>query len=207
MIALHGRSVQYFLTQQRWKQKCVLLFHRRREKRNDQVRVGVRRHQPGYQLRGRGITPEFPWIRNHRVGQAMLIVERNYGQPHPVPHVAGQRFEVGDYEINLPVRDEMLEPLSAPRRLRHGQQVPADRALVAHTIIYVGEAETEDLGDFELIFEVLQSAVERSDVQGVSLFPQMAENFLRARGVAGAFAVDTIKNVGHVRGSIRQGLL
>ncbi len=45
---------------------------------------------------------------------------------------------------------------------------------------------------------------ERCYVERVTLLAQMSENFLRAGGVAGAFAVDSVKNVGDRSSSIKQ---
>jgi hypothetical protein len=57
--------------------------------------------------------------------------------------------------------------------------------------------EPVDLSDVEIIFQVLQAAIKRNDVNIVALADQMGEDFLGAGRVAGAFSVDSIKDVGH----------
>jgi hypothetical protein len=57
--------------------------------------------------------------------------------------------------------------------LRDRDQVLGDGALVPDAIVEVGEAEAVDFCDIEVGFEILQAAVEGSDVDGVSLSDQM----------------------------------
>ena len=127
----------------------------------------------------------------------MLIIDRNDWQTHPVPDVASQRFEVGDHQVDLPFRNQVLQPGDALCRLAHCHQVLGDGAFVAHTVVHVGKTKAKDFSDLKVVREVAQSPVERSDVERVPLIPQMIENFLGARGMAGAFAVHAVKDIGH----------
>jgi hypothetical protein len=56
----------------------------------------------------------------------------------------------------------------------------------------------------ESSFSSKNTMIERCYVERVTLLAQMSENFLRAGGVAGAFAVDSVENVGHRSSSIKQ---
>src|SRR5882757_5375195 len=105
MLTLHRYGFQNLLSQQRWKNKCVLLLYWRSKERNDQVSIGVWSHQPCNQFCRRGVSPELPRVRNDHVGQAMLVVDGNNRQAHPMSDMASQRLEVGNHEVNLPVRD------------------------------------------------------------------------------------------------------
>ncbi len=84
-------------------------FDRRGEKGDHQIGIGVRSHQSRHQLGGRGIAAVLPGIGNDRVGQAMLVIDGDDGQPLLVPDVASERLEVGDHQIDLPSVDEVLE--------------------------------------------------------------------------------------------------
>ncbi len=83
------------------------------------------------------------------------------------------------------------------RRLRNRDQILGDGALVAHAIIKVGEPKAIDLGNVEMVFQILQAAVKRGYVDNVPLSDQMCQHFFGSGGVSRAFAVHAIKNVGH----------
>ena len=111
--------------------------------------------------------------------------------------VTGERLEIGDDEIDLLFLDQRVEPRKALRRVRYGQQILRNGALVTDAIVDVSEMKPVDLGDVETVFQILQSAIKRSDVNNVALADQMCEDFLGPGGVAGAFSVDSIEDVGH----------
>ena len=113
------------------------------------------------------------------------------------PDVAGERLEVGDDQVDLPFVDEVLQAGETAGGLRDRDQILRDGALVADAVVEVGEAEAVDLGDLEIRLQILQAAVEGGDVDGVSLGDEMREHFAGASGVARAFAVDSVENVGH----------
>ena len=76
-------------------------------------------------------------------------------------------------------------------------QVLRDGALVAHSIVDVGEAESVDLGDVKVGLQILQAAIERGHVDRVSLGDEVGEDFFRAGGVTCAFSVDAVEDVWH----------
>ena len=119
------------------------------------------------------------------------------GQTPLVSDVAGEWLEVGDDQIDLRVIDKVVQPGKAPGGLRNGDQILRDGALVADAIVDVGETESVDLGDVEIILQILQAAVERGDMDAVSLGDEMRQNFFGAGGVACAFAVYSVEDVGH----------
>jgi hypothetical protein len=157
----------------------------------------MRSHQPRYQLRGRGVAPVLPRIGYDRIRQAMLVVNRDHRQAHPVPHVTTQGLEVGDDEVDLPICNQFLELVHTLRRLPHRDKVFGKGAFVAHAIVHISKAEAKDFRNLKQAAEVAHPPVERSDVQRVTLIPQMSKNFLRPSRVPSAFTVNSIKDVGH----------
>ena len=99
----------------------------------------------------------------------MLVIDGNDREALLVSDVTSERLEVGDDQVGLPFVDQVLQAGQTLRRLRNCDQVLGDRALIADAIVYVGEAETVNLSDVEVRLEILQAAVERGDVNGVSL--------------------------------------
>jgi hypothetical protein len=79
---------------------------------------------------------------------------------------------------------------------RNSNEVFGDRAFVADSVVDVGEAESVDLGDVEITFEILEAAIEGRYMQRVSLGDKVGQDFLGAGGVAGAFSVDSVEDVG-----------
>src|SRR5882672_3843803 len=133
----------------------------------------------------------------------MLIVDRDHRQTHSVSHVTTEGLKVGNDEIDLPVRDQLLKLLHALCRLPHRHQILGDGAFVAHSIVYIRKTKAENFRDVEFA-EIAQSTVEGCNVQSMPLLAQVSEHFLRARRVSGTFAIHSIENVGHGRRSIRQ---
>jgi dihydroxyacid dehydratase/phosphogluconate dehydratase len=81
--------------------------------------------------------------------------------------------------------------------VRDCDQIFGNRALVADSVVDVSEVESVDLGDIKFVFEVLEATIEGRDVHGVALGDEVSKDFLSASGVSGAFAVDTVEDVGH----------
>ena len=127
----------------------------------------------------------------------MLVVDGDDRETLLVSNVAGERLEVGDDQVGLPFVDQVLQEREAPGGLRDCDQILGNGALVADAVVDVGEAEAVDLGDVEVRLQILQAAIERRDVDGVSLGDEMREHFFGAGGVARAFAVDSIEDVRH----------
>ena len=79
----------------------------------------------------------------------------------------------------------------------HGHQILRNGLFVADAIVDVGETEPVDLCNVEIVFQVLEAAIKRGDVNVVALADQMCEDFFGTGGVAGAFSVDSVEDVGH----------
>src|SRR5882757_8586350 len=105
MFALHGRGVEDLLTKNGWKQEGSRPCDSGTEKRSYEIRIGAWSHDPRNQLCERGLAPVFSRIGNLRVREAMLIVNRNYGQAFAMAHMTAEGFEIGDYQVNLPCVD------------------------------------------------------------------------------------------------------
>ena len=192
------RGGKDFLADDRRKDEGVAPLDGRGKKREHQVRVGMRRHHSGQQSHRGGITLEAAGQRDARVGDGMLVVNGNHGQALVMANVAAERLKVSDHQINVVFLRQTGKLLQAAGRARRFDQVAGHRALVAHAIVYIGEPEPEDFRDRKALTQVAQPAVKRDHVQLVSLLQQVRDDFLGARGVTRAFAVDTVKNVGHV---------
>ena len=164
-----------------------------------QVGIGVRSHHTRHQLGGCGVTPVLTRIRNDSVGQAMLVVDGDDGQPLLVSHMAGQGLKVSDDEVDLPLVDEAFETREAASRLGHGDEILRDRSLVANAIVHVSESEAVDFGNVEVLAQVLKAAVEGGPVHCVTLRNEMREHLFGAGRVPRTLAVHSIKNVGHRR--------
>ena len=90
----------------------------------------------------------------------MLVINGDDGQTAPVADVAGEWFEVGNHQIDLGVIDEAVQARKTAGGLRDCDQVLSDGALIADSIVHVGEAEAVDLGDFKFVLQVLHASVE-----------------------------------------------
>src|SRR6266496_3470841 len=108
MVALGGRSIENFLSQQRWKQERVAFADWRGEKRNHEIGTGARSHEPGHKFSRGGIAAILLRIGNDRIRQAVLVINGNDWQILPVSHVTSERLEVGDDQVNLPLVDEIF---------------------------------------------------------------------------------------------------
>jgi len=53
--------------------------------------------------------------------------------------MASQGLEIGNHQVDLPLSDQILQPVHAFCRLRHRHQVPGNSAFVAHAVIHVGK--------------------------------------------------------------------
>ena len=94
---------------QQWrKQERVALAGRCGEERNHEVGVGVRGHEAGYDFGCGGIARVLPRIRNHGIGEAVLVVDGDDGKALLVSDVTGERLEVGDDQVGFPFVDEVI---------------------------------------------------------------------------------------------------
>jgi len=159
--------------------------------------MGVRGHQARHEFGGRGVATIFFWVGNCGVGEAVLVIDGNDGEALLVSDVAGERLEVGDDQVDLPLLNELLEAGPAFRCLRNRYEVLSDGALVAHAVIHIGEAEAVNLGDIEVFFQILQAPVKGGNVDPVPLGDKMGDDFLGAGRVSRTLAVYSIKDVGH----------
>src|SRR5580700_8031576 len=196
VLALRGRGLQNFVAQQRWKQESVALADGCGEEGNYEISVGVRGHETGYQLGRGGVAAILLRVGDFGVGQAMLVIDGNDGEIFLVSDVTGEGFEVGDDQIDPPFVDQIFQVGEAAGGLRGRDQILRDGAFVAHAIVEIGEAEAVDFRDVEIRLQVLQATVEGRDVDVVSLGDEMREDFFGAGGVARAFAVDSVEDVG-----------
>jgi len=112
-------------------------------------------------------------------------------------HVTGERFKIGNDQFNLPLFNPFGQLRDALCSLSHRKQVPGQRASVSDLIVHIRQSQTVDFCYVKLFLQIAQPAIERSDVDGVSFGDQVRDNFLGPGRVAGAFAIDAVKNVGH----------
>ena len=112
-------------------------------------------------------------------------------------HVAGERFKIGNDQLNFPLFRSFGQERNALRPLPHRKQVLGQRAPVPEVIVYVRQSQSVNFRDIKLFLQIAQPAIEGSYVNAVSLGDQVRDDFLGPGRVAGAFAVDAIKNVGH----------
>jgi hypothetical protein len=87
--------------------------------------------------------------------------------------LTGQRLEVGDDKLNFPIIHKRTELPDTFCRLPHSGQIPGHRFSVADLIVYVGEPEAIDFGDFEIVAKVTKSTVERCHMDNVPLHLQV----------------------------------
>ena len=197
MISFGGGGTENLLAQQWREQECIALTDWRVEEGDDEIGIRVRRHQFGHEFRGCGIAAVLLGVGHDGISKTMLVVDGNHRKMALVSNVAGERLEVGDDEIDLGVVNEGVELVQALPRMRNGCEILGDRPFVTDTVVDVGEAESVDLGDVELILEILEAAVEGGYVDFMAVGGEVGEDFLGAGGVAGAFTVDSVEDVGH----------
>jgi hypothetical protein len=111
-------------------------------------------------------------------------------------HVTGEWLEIGDDEVGLRFVDKIFQATETSCGLGDCGQIPGDGALVAHTIVKVGEAETINLGDVKFGLQILQAAIERCDMDDVTSRYEMREDFLRPGGMTRTVAVYAVQDVG-----------
>src|SRR5260370_41930215 len=130
-----------------------------------------------------------------------MIVEGGDGWALGPDDMAGERLEIGDHQLDMPFLRLARQPGHAPGSARRGDQVLGQGAPVAHAVVDVSNAQAENFGDFKALAQIAQAAVKRNYANSVAFCLKVRNYFLGAGGVAGTFAVDPVKNVGHtVRG-------
>jgi hypothetical protein len=127
----------------------------------------------------------------------MLVVNRNDWQSLLVPDMTGQRLEVSDDQIDLPLVDDFFEPDKTSGRLWDGDEIFGDRPFIAYPIVHIGKTETVNFGNVKLWAEIAQTTIEGRDMNSVSLRGEVRKHFPRPGRVPCAFAVDSIEDIGH----------
>src|SRR5690242_1778429 len=169
-VIAHTRArIKDFVAQQRWKYEGSGVADRRVEKRNDKVSVGAGRHAARDQLGGGSVGAVVRGQGNPGIEQQVLVVDGDDRQAPAAREETRERLEVGAHQVNLPIARQTREPRKAGARLWGRQQVLDHRAAVAHAIVHVGKAQSEDLGDGKVAAEIHQPAVEGHNMDVVTL--------------------------------------
>src|SRR5216684_8036294 len=158
----------------------------------------MRRHHTGNKFYRGHIALEASRQSYPDICYGMLVVDGDHRQALVVPNVAAKRLKVSDHQVDLVFINQMRQLFQAAYSARRLDQVAGQRSLITHAIIYVSEAQAKNFSDSEALTQVAQPAVKRHYLQLVSLLLQVSDDFPGARGVARAFTVHTIENVGHV---------
>src|SRR5882762_5235331 len=156
-----------------------------------------RYHEPRHHLGGSGIAPILAWIGDVCVGQAMLVVDGDHGQPLLPASMAREGLEVGNHEIDLFLVDQVVQARDTCRGLPCGHQILRNCSPVAHLIVHIFNVPTGDLGNIKILAQVGQPTVKRDDMHPVSAPLKVSDDFLGPRRVPRAFAVDAVENVRH----------
>src|SRR5581483_3439867 len=190
-------DVEYFLAQDRGHRVGTFVLELNRKESGDQSFVRMWNHGPRHQPGGERISAVLARIFNPRMGERVLIIDRDYGKAFVMTYVVAERLEIGDNQVNLPMPCEPPQFPQTSGCARHGQHVPENSLAIAHLVLHVGEAQAVDLGDFESGAQVAQAAVEGGDMNRVAAMEKMSNDFFGARGMARAFAVHAVEDVGH----------
>ena len=199
MIRQRGGGIKNLLAQQWGEEECISFLHRSAEERDDEVGVGMGRHQARNQFSGGRIASELSGIRHDSVCQAVLIVDRYDWQIELVANMAGQWFEVGNDQVDAPFFGQVFEIGKTARCPWNRDEILGDRPPVANAIVDVGKAKSVNLDDIELVAEVAQPAVESGYVERMSARGKMGQDFFGASRVTGAFAIHSVQDVSHER--------
>src|SRR5579871_815591 len=196
VIAVYRLRVQHFAAQNWRNKKRIAAADTSREKRRDQVGIRSRRHQAREQLGCGRIAPRSLGYRDLRVGQAVLIVDRDNGQAASASGVARERLKIRDYKLGLPLVHSFRELCQAAGGAGSGNQVFGERLPVADAVVHVRQVKPENLRYVEVAAQVLQPAIKRGNTHGMPFLLKVRDDFFRSRRVARSFAIHAIQNIG-----------